>query len=398
MSFLLAALLVLQPGPRPPLTPFDVAQGSPERSRGAPAETLIEPETLRTIERSSVEGPSVRVIQGSDVSAGEIAVVCAADCEPAEWALKKIGPAVRAKQIPQPARTIRIVTVEMLRENTRAAIFVGPAKGQTLQVIRGLWSTAGIADEVVEVFARHASGVIDARAYEYVGQPRWEQSGVPITTIVPPADAGGFDRSSFIIAASAYFLATLPNAGAEALLSHLTVGAHARLAEDGRKAVAQMGNQQRASTEVLIMLGQAIEREQRRMQSFERFMPVPVDPMLHRRIVDMQQGITSLWTSMGITSSPFVPAADRIRGRGGEDLRVPVKAKPGGMAALEPPTAFLKFDNPGIILYELANFIDGKRSISDIRDAVSAEFGALPLPSVVDYFERLAQGGAVTFK
>ena len=88
------------------------------------------------------------------------------------------------------------------------------------------------------------------------------------------------------------------------------------------RAVAQMGNQQRASADVLIMFGQAIEREQRRMRSFERFMPQPVDPMLHSRILDMEKGITSVWTSMGITSSPFVPAAERIRGRGGEDRRV----------------------------------------------------------------------------
>ena len=132
-------------------------------------------------------------------------------------------------------------------------------------------------------------------------------------------------HAAFVAAASAYFLATLPNAGAEALLSHLTVGAHARLAEDGRRAVAQMGNQQRASADVLIMFGQAIEREQRRMRSFERFMPAPVDPMLHSRIADMEKGITSVWTSMGITSSPFVPAAERIRGRGGEDRRVPTR-------------------------------------------------------------------------
>ena len=136
--------------------------------------------------------------------------------------------------------------------------------------------------------------------------------------------ATDLDRASFIGAASAYFLATLPNAGAEALLSHLTVGAHARLAEDGRRAVAQMGNQQRASADVLVMFGQAIEREQRRMRSFERFMPEPVDPMLRSRIADMEKGITSVWTSMGITSSPFVPAAERLRGRVGEDRRVPV--------------------------------------------------------------------------
>jgi len=382
MKLLLAALLTLQFGPRPPLTP---------------AETLLEPELLRAIERSSVEGPAVRVVQGSDANAGEIAIVCGGNCGPAEWALKKLGPAVAAKQIPPPARTIRIVTVEMPQPNTKAALFIAPSSGRTLQVVRGLWSTASIADEVVEVFARHAVGVVDARPFERVGQPLWESAGIPMTTIVPPAEATDLD-ASLIAAASAYFLATLPNAGSEALLSHLTVGAHARLAEDGRRAVAQMGPQQRASADVLIMFGQAIEREQRRMRSFERYMPAPVDPMLHSRILDMEKGITNVWTSIGITSSPFVPAAERIRGRGGEDRRIPSRAGSGRIAPVEPPTAFLTFDSPANIVYELGNFVDGKRSISDIRDAVSAEFGALPLASVVDYFERLEKTGAITLK
>jgi len=378
-----AALLLLQSGPRPPLTP---------------AETLLEPELLRTIERNSVEGPSVRVVQGSDPAAGEIAVVCGEDCEPAEWALKKLGPAVEGRQIPRPPRTIRIVTVEGARPDTKAAIFIAAASGQTMQVIRGLWSTASIGDEVVEVFARQAAGVVDVRDYERIGQPRWESAGIPMTAIVPPKDAGGLDRSSSIVAASAYFLATLPNAGSEALLSHLTVGAHARLAEDGRQAVAMMGNQQRASADVLIMFAQAIEREQRRMQSFERFMPAPVDPTLHSRIADMEKGITSVWTSIGITSSPFVPAAERIRGRGGEDRRVVTKTRPGGLPRPEPPTAMLKFPNVDVVIDELGNFIDGKRSISDIRDAVSAEFAPIALPVVADYFERLAKAGAVAIK
>lgn len=383
MKLLVLALLALQFGPRAPLSP---------------AETLLGPELLRTIERSSVEGPAVRVIRGSDAAAGEIAVVCGENCEPAEWALKKLGPNVDAKVIPQPARTIRLITVQAPQPNTKAAIFIGAASGQTLQLVRGLWSTASIADEVVDVFARHAVSVVDARPFARIGQPRWDAAGIPVTTIVPPMDASGLDRSSTVIAASAYFLATLPNSGSEALLSHLTVGAHARLAEDGRKAVAQMGNQQRASADVLIMFGQAIEREQRRMRSFERFMPAPVDPMLHSRIVDMEKGITSVWTSMGITSSPFVPAAERIRGRGGEDRRVVRRVRTGSLPAPEPPTAMLKFPNVDVVIYELGNFIDGKRSISDIRDAVSAEFGPIALPVVVDYVERLAKAGAVAIK
>ncbi len=164
------------------------------------------------------------------------------------------------------------------------------------------------------------------------------------------------------------------------------------------RAVAQMGNQQRASADVLIMFGQAIEREQRRMRSFERFMPQPVDPMLHSRILDMEKGITSVWTSMGITSSPFVPAAERIRGRGGDDRRVPTRTGSGALPRPEPPTAFLKFPNVDVVIAELGNFIDGKRTISDIRDAVSAEFTPIALPVVSDYFDRLAKTGAISLR
>jgi len=371
-------LLLVQPGPRPPL---------------APAETLLEPELLRTIERAPVEGLTVRVIEGSDKGAGEIVVACSSQCEAAESAMRRLKP------VAAPSRTIRLSSgTEAPPPNTKAVVFIGGSKGQSWQIIRGPWSTAAIGDEVVEMFARHAVGPVDARPFEDAGQPKWDPAGIPTTTILLPADATALDRGSFVAAASAYFLATLPNEGAEALLAHLTVGAHARLAEDGRKAVAQMGNQQRASADVLIMFGQAIEREQRRMRSVERFMPEPVDPMLHSRIADMEKGITSVWTSMGISSSPFVPAAERIRGRGGEDRRVAYRVGAGPIKPVEAPTAFLKFDSPGNILYELGNFVDGKRSISDIRDAVSAEFGSLPLPSVVDYFDRLAKSGAITLK
>jgi hypothetical protein len=379
MRLFLAALLLLQFGQRQALTP---------------AETLLEPALLRAIQMGAVEGKPVAVITGSDAKAGVIVLACRpSQCEAVEWAMKRIA----NSQIPQPARTIRVVSTNTPPANTRAAIFIAESKGTEFQVIRGLWSTAGIADEVVEVFGRHAVGALNIRGYEDIGQPRWEDRGIPITTIVPPADASGLDRVSFIGAASAYFMATLPNAGSEALLSHLTVGAHGRLAEDGRRAVAQMGNQQRASADVLVMFGQAIEREQRRMRSFERFMPEPVDPMLHSRIADMEKGITSVWTSIGITSSPFVPPAERLRGRAGEDRRIPARTT-APMPSVDPPPALAKLPNVRDLVYEITNFIDGKRSISDIRDAVTAEFGNVQLPAVVDYFERLAKAGAVTLR
>jgi hypothetical protein len=159
-----------------------------------------------------------------------------------------------------------------------------------------------------------------------------------------------------------------------------------------------MGAQQRASADVLIMFGQAIEREQRRMRSFERYMPEPIDPMLRSRIADMEKAITSVWTSIGITGSPFVPAAERIRGRGGEDRRVPTRSGSGPVPAVDAPSAMAKLANAPTIAYEIGNLIDGRRSISDIRDLVAAEFGTLPLPAAVEYIQRLAKAGAVSIR
>ena len=376
MTRLLIVALVLQFGSRPPL---------------APAETLLAPELLRTIERASVEGKPVPVIPGTDKVAGDVVLACeASHCEAVEWAMKRLA----SSGAPLPSRTIRAVPASA-SENTRAVVFVGRAKGPELQILRGLWSNASIVDEVVELFARHADSRVHVRAHEDIGQGMFGR--VAITTIIPSADARGLDRASFVAAASAYFLATLPNAGAEALLSHLTVGAHARLAEDGRRAVAQMGAQQRASADVLIMFGQAIEREQRRIRSFEQFMPQPVDSMLRTRLADMERGITSVWTSMGITSSPFVPAAARIRGRGGDDRRVP-SLTGKFIDDFFPPASIAKLPNANLIVNEMLNFIDGRRSISDVRDAVSSEFGGLPLPVVVECIEAFAKAGLVSLR
>lgn len=212
-------------------------------------------------------------------------------------------------------------------------------------------------------------------------------------------------------AAAVYFLATMPNAGSEALLSHLTVGAHARLAEDARRVVAQMGMGQRPSGEVLNTIAQAIEREQRRIRSVARFVPSPIDPTLHARLTEMENGITGTWASLGMSGAPFTPTAQRIRGRGGEDRRVPTRSKDikgpldpdndwvaekAGAAARQ--LALRKLRNSGDVAYEIVNFVDGVRSISDIRDAVSAEFGNVPLGAVVEYVELLAKTGALTLK
>ena len=386
--FFIIALAVAQPGQRPPVSP---------------AETLLEPVVLRAINEAPTSAAAIAVIEGADAGAGDILLTCQqGHCLEATHAAQKLHWLIVDKGLQRPARSIRIVSAidATAARRAKAAIHIAQSESRPLQIIRGLWSTAGIGDEVVEVFARSGSNAVDVRSYENVGQLRLDAFGVPTTTIVTSADASNQHAAS-VAAASAYFLATLPNAGAESLLSHLTVGAHARLAEDGRRAVAQMGNQQRAGADVLIMFGQAIDREQRRIRSFERFMPEPIDPMLRSRLADMEKAITSVWTSMGITSSPYVPPAERIRGRGGEDRRVVSRLQSSATAeavALQATPQLAKLSNSAAIAYEIVNFIDGKRSISDIRDAVFAEFGNVPLAAVVEYLESVARTGQISIR
>jgi hypothetical protein len=45
--------------------------------------------------------------------------------------------------------------------------------------------------------------------------------------------------------------------------------------------------------------------------------------------------------------------------------------------------------------YEVLNFADGKRNVEEIRDAVSAEYGPVPLEMVVEYLKALEKIGVV---
>jgi hypothetical protein len=45
--------------------------------------------------------------------------------------------------------------------------------------------------------------------------------------------------------------------------------------------------------------------------------------------------------------------------------------------------------------YEVLNFVDGKRSIAQIRDAVSAEYGPVPLEMVREYLTALESVGVI---
>jgi hypothetical protein len=55
-------------------------------------------------------------------------------------------------------------------------------------------------------------------------------------------------------------------------------------------------------------------------------------------------------------------------------------------------------DSSELYAYEIVNFVDGKRTVGEIRDAVSAEYGALGVEVVDDYLSACKEAGLIQWK
>jgi hypothetical protein len=55
-------------------------------------------------------------------------------------------------------------------------------------------------------------------------------------------------------------------------------------------------------------------------------------------------------------------------------------------------------DLSGLYAYEIVNFVDGKRSVGEIRDAVSAEYGPLAVDLVDGYLSACQEAGLIQWK
>jgi hypothetical protein len=55
-------------------------------------------------------------------------------------------------------------------------------------------------------------------------------------------------------------------------------------------------------------------------------------------------------------------------------------------------------DQSELYAYEIVNFVDGKRTVAEIRDAVSAEYGPLAVSLVADYLAACAEAKVIAWK
>jgi hypothetical protein len=316
-----------------------------------------------------------------------------------------------------------------------------------LHATRSPWSIATITDDVQETFARYVidgamraagdgdmsrairaqTGAKDAfwadiTPYES-GSDHWiyQEGGFRIPAIylrdhpdvyihttgdvADNIEPTKIKRSAFIAAASGYYLSRFPDGG-QTLAALSYTNALARLAEDARRAAVRANSDRR---EAAIVIGQGLLRERRRLGSLGAFLHITnstIDPL--------RDDLTETGKRL---VGRVLPAAEaeRFAAAGfqmpSSDRRVPVRnaavkgpLEPSGdwvvekAGAAAASLAIARLPNSGDVTYEIVNFIDGARTVSEIRDAVSAEFEPVPLKDVVEYLEVLQRAGAVTFK
>jgi len=326
-----------------------------------------------------------------------------------------------------------------------------------LHVTRSPWSIATVTDDVEEVFGRYvidgamrAAGegdmtrAIRARGgskdafwaditpYES-GSDHWiyQEGGFAIPSIylrdhpdiyihttgdLPDnIEPTKIKRSAFIAAASGYYLATMPDRGAS--LSRLSyANAHERLAEDGRRAAAMAADPVHIADAANIV-AQGVLREQRRIGSIARFQigasRDAAGSERTRPASDLETAMADTGKAMLMTFMPRAAAEQLARAsfhRQPADARVPVRnaAVKGPLApngdwvrekagAASASIAIARLSNSDDVTYEIVNFVDGTRTVSEIRDAVSAEFEPLELKAVADYLDLLARAGAISY-
>ena len=127
-----------------------------------------------------------------------------------------------------------------------------------------------------------------------------------------------------------------------------------------------------------------------------------MNTLLSRQQDYLSEFLRNYVASLGLTNSITQSHSEKI------DIRVPVRITRGPLdfdlpeRKLSPKDAAWykssQFTLNGKARFELVNFVDGKRTVTDIRNALSAEFGAVNASVIARYLEDLVRVGVMGWK
>jgi aminopeptidase YwaD len=233
------------------------------------------------------------------------------------------------------------------------------------------------------------------------------------------SDATQFKRVVTISAAAAEFLANAGPAETERMMAEISAHTGGRLGDDRARAErlllsADAKGVHAASREARVLVNQGFLREKKALASVRFFIRKDAggEASLAGRLAGLDavrtvhlKGIEDLYASrcrsLGVQAEKAVLTKDEMRLAG----LVPVRTeKMGGlmeMWSLGEELGKLNYQpSPSIMKaeMELRNFIDGERSILDIRDAASAEFEPIGLLDVEKWINVQEKLGLVTIR
>ncbi len=233
------------------------------------------------------------------------------------------------------------------------------------------------------------------------------------------SDATQFKRIVTICAAAAEFLANAGPVEAATMMAEISARQGGRLGADRARAermllAADAKSVAAAAKEARVIVEQGFAREKETLASVRFFIGpdaaagtilagrlagLDAERAAHLRTIDDLAAARG--RSLGVRAAKPAPTADEIRLAG----LVPVRTeKMGGLMAmwgLREEFRKLNYQAPPSIQMaemELRNFIDGRRSILEIRDAASAEFEPLDLLEVEKWVNVQEKVGLVTIR
>jgi hypothetical protein len=240
-------------------------------------------------------------------------------------------------------------------------------------------------------------------------------------------DATKLRRVALLGAASGYVYATLTAQQLPTLLPFLAAQAETRIARAFAPALEQVNDSQlepgTAWYEARNLMNQTLQREIATLHSLVEFTGGSTDATT-QRANELAEQATSFQNALekqaqlrgAKGTTPKAPWADDADAR-----RVPVRVGEFGPLTYQNDNVLLARlgkerygkiklihadatqllnvrDQSELYAYEIVNFVDGKRSVGEIRDAVSAEYGPLPANLVADYLGACAEAGVIQWK
>ena len=240
-------------------------------------------------------------------------------------------------------------------------------------------------------------------------------------------DATKLRRVALLGAASGYVYASLTAQQLPTLLPFLTAQAEARVAQSFGAAQQLVDDPQLEAGvgwyEARNLVNQTLQRESAMLHSVVEFTgaPAEVDADGAKALADQATGFQKWLDQQAKLRGATGTAPTASWANVSDAKRVPIHVGEFGPLTYQNDNVLLARlgkeryakiklinseatqllnvrDQSELYAYEIVNFVNGKRTVDEIRDAVSAEYGPLPVNLVADYLDACAEAGVIQWK